>query len=85
MRWMLIPNNEWNLIYTKKMLLQSKEYTQYVSDTQKQDEMEENERRVGLRPTNADEESLREAKEHQEWLNERLKNPIKRDLPPEYR
>lgn len=49
MKWMLIRNNEWNLEYTKKMLLLSKEYTQYVSDTQKQNEMEENEMRVGIR------------------------------------
>lgn len=77
MKWMLIRNNEWNLEYSRKMLLLSKEYTQYVSDTQKQNEMEENERRVGLRPTIVDEEAAREAIEQQKWVEEQLKNPTK--------
>lgn len=50
MKWMLIRNNEWHVQYTKKMLSMAKIYTDYISETVKKAEMEENERRVGLLP-----------------------------------
>jgi hypothetical protein len=58
LRWMLISNNAWDCYYTKRMLLQAKKYTDWISETIKQNEAEENERRVGLRayPTSPEEE-----------------------------
>jgi hypothetical protein len=50
MKWMLIRNNEWNCHYSHKMLLMAKQYTDWIAETCKQREAEENERRVGLRP-----------------------------------
>lgn len=52
MKWMLIRFNEWVLQYTPRMLMHAKRYTDWISETLKKDEMEENERRVGLREPN---------------------------------
>jgi hypothetical protein len=50
MKWMLIRNNEWNCHYSNKMLLMARQYTDWIAETCKKREAEENERRVGLRP-----------------------------------
>ena len=50
MKWMLIRNNEWNCKYTDRMLLMARQYTDWIAETCKKREAEENERRVGLRP-----------------------------------
>jgi hypothetical protein len=49
MKWMLIRNNEWNCHYSPRMLLMAKQYTDWIAETCKKREAEENERRVGLR------------------------------------
>lgn len=51
MKWILIRNNTWNVYYTRKMLTLSKKYTDWIAGTLKKREAEENERRVGLRPS----------------------------------
>lgn len=50
MKWKLIRNNSWNVQYTKKMLLISKKYTDWVERNVKDKEAELNEQRVGLKP-----------------------------------
>lgn len=51
MKWMLIRNNTFIVKYPIRMLLKAKEYTDWISETIKEDEMRENERRVGLLKT----------------------------------
>jgi len=51
MKWILIRNNEWNCYYTPRMLLLSKEYTDWIANTLKKQEALLNEQRVGLRET----------------------------------
>lgn len=48
MKWMLIRNNTFIVKYPIRMLLKAQEYTNWISETIKEDEMRENERRVGL-------------------------------------
>ena len=50
MKWMLIPNNEWEIQYSKKMILMSKKYTDWVEERIKDEEAKLNEQRVGLKP-----------------------------------
>lgn len=75
MKWMLIPDNESHWKYTKKILLLAKQYTDWVSATLKKDEMEENERRVGLRPSIYEDELAEEAAETKKWVEENQKEP----------
>ena len=82
MKWMLIRNNTWDLYYTKRMLLKAQQYTDWISGTLKQDEMEENERRVGLRPTVEQLTMAQEAADDQKWINEQKSKPyISTDTP----
>jgi hypothetical protein len=77
MRWMLIRNNTWFLQYSSKMLLMAKQYTDWISETLKRREAEENEIRVGLRPSDKEIEMAKEVDEYQKWLEEQQKKPIK--------
>lgn len=48
-RWRLIPYNQWDMSYSLRQLNMSKEFTDWIAETMKKDEAEENEIRVGLR------------------------------------
>ena len=50
MRWKLIPYNEWNVIYSRRMLAMAKQYTDWVGELCKDEEAKLNEQRVGLQP-----------------------------------
>jgi hypothetical protein len=76
-RWKLIPYNEWHLTYSKSQLALAKKYTDWIASSMKQNEAEENERRVGLRPTENDIKIAKEAQETQKWMEEQQKHPIK--------
>jgi hypothetical protein len=50
MKWMLIRNNKWDLVYPMKFLVIAKQYTDWIAETMKKREAELNEQRVGLKP-----------------------------------
>lgn len=47
-RWKLIPYNQWDITYSLRQLLMSKEYTDWIAGTMKQEEAQRNEERVGI-------------------------------------
>jgi hypothetical protein len=76
-RWRLrwLPN--WNIFYSQKELFIAKQYTDWVTGDLKMNIADKNKRMVGLKPTEDEEEMLREAEETQKWAEERQKNPLK--------